>query len=135
MSRLSSRADPFLAERPALEYSRRQVAGLAHQYAPSLTLDEAPDSAAGPSARDRVSYVLLAVAENKQSTLQQMLLNKMRSFAGYDAEALNYTDPSGLPRCKAAMASFLSRYVFDGNLVQASDLIIAPGNGWFSLSK
>ena len=123
-SRLSSRAEPFLRERPSLEYSRRQVAGLSNQYIPSslrCSTDNLSESG------NSTGYVLLAVAENKQSALQRMLLDKMKLFHGYDEESLNYTDPSGLPQCKVAMASFLGRYVFGGHSVQASDLTIAPG--------
>lgn len=127
---LSSRAEIFLHVNNRFDYSRKQVAGLSNQY--NDPNSDNPHNV--EDGKDQLSYILMAVAENK--LLSNVLLEKMKCFQGDDTNVLNYTDPTGLPSCKAAMASFMQRYLFNGASVSVNDIIIAPGiDSIFSLNS
>jgi 1-aminocyclopropane-1-carboxylate synthase len=104
---LSSRASPFLT--PPFSYIQHHIGALANQYGEG-------------NERGTVS---MAVAENR--LMSQVLLSRLQSFPGYSADALNYTNPTGLPLLKEQLCSFLQDYVFRACTVRANELVVAPG--------
>ena len=94
---ISSRAIGFL--QPALPYLGRALEAVFDEY-----------SEGNPSGR-----IPLVIAENKLCA--NLLMEMMKSFQGYSPDVLNYTDVTGLPSTKQALASFMSKYVFGSQVV------------------
>ena len=106
-SSISRRAKVFL--KPSMSYLARALEAVFDEYSES-----------NPQGR-----IPMAIAENKLTG--KLLLSKLRGFHEYSSDVLSYTDTTGLPSAKVAMANFLSDYVFENFPVKPSDLVISSG--------
>ena len=104
---LSSRCKVFM--RPALPYLERALEAVFDEYSES-----------NPHGR-----IPLAIAENKLNA--DSLLVRMSSFPGYTKDVLNYTDTTGLPTTKLAVAKFLGAHIFHSDTILPSNLVISSG--------
>lgn len=104
---ISNRAEVFI--KPPMSYLGRALEAVFNEYSESNPMGGIP----------------LAIAENKLSA--DLLLAKLKTFHGYTAAVLNYTDTTGLPAAKAAIAQFLESYVFKCSSVLPSNLVVSSG--------
>lgn len=104
---ISQRAKIFL--NPSMSYLARALEAIFDEYSEENPLGRIP----------------LAVAENKLTG--QLLLSKLSAFHEYSPAVLSYTDTTGLPSAKLAMANFLGDCVFGKVPVKPSHLVISSG--------
>ena len=104
---ISSRAQKFL--KSGMPYLGKALEAIFNQYS--------PENPTGP--------IPLVIAENKLCS--DMLLEHFRGFHDYSADVLNYTDTTGMPVSKLALATFLSSNVFGGFPVSPQDLVLSSG--------